>query len=333
MKLREILLEDRELEEIDFFKKLFKKIHHVIHGNWLSKHQIEQSRKKRHAENAARGKPAGWAPAKPKANPIPLKKPGVIPHMVWAVNSGHQIFYRRGRKGDWTRVRGAFDAEGLKQISHGPVGTFGVNKYDDIYFRVGTHEDNNSAGTGWQKLPGKLSQISAGKNTVWGVHNGKISCLTPQFYYADNFKGYKIDFSKSNWQSVPGELMQISASKDSDVIWGVAKGGRIWYKDGIKGKGQLIPGSIPGGQVAVGNGGVYGVTSNHEVYYRNGTKTKPNSKGTGWTRVPGRMKYVASGRNAIWAVNSRHEIYAATANGANLKWVIIPGGLKQVSAA
>jgi len=327
-------MRDRELEEIDFFKKLFQKIHHVIQGNWLSHHLKEKSRKKRWAENAARPKPAGWAPAKPKVNPIPLKKPGVIPHMVWAVNSGHQIFYRRGRKGDWHRVRGAFDAEGLKQISTGPVGTFGVNKYDDIYFRVGTHEDNNSVGTGWQKLPGKLSQISAGKNAVLGVNkHGEIYCLTPRFYYADNFKGYKIDFSKSNWQLVPGKLKQISASNDSDVIWGLDKGGRVWYKDGIKGKGQLIPGVLL--QVEVGNGGVYGVNVHHQVCYRNGTKTNPNSKGTGWTRIPGRMKmkHVNSSRNAIWAVNSRDQIYAATAKGANLQWVGIPGGLKQISAA
>ena len=57
------------------------------------------------------------------------KKNRLLP-MIWGVNKHNQIFFQRSEKAayekTWTKVEG-----GLKQISTGPVGTFGVNRHNE----------------------------------------------------------------------------------------------------------------------------------------------------------------------------------------------------------
>merc|ERR1719197_953020 len=104
---------------------------------FMAKHRKEKARKEQARKEREAKEPKG---------PI-----------VWAVTSKDEVYYRHGERDEWTLVPG----RSLKQISIGPVGTFGVDKNDDIFYRVGTNETKDSAGTDWQKLPGKLSWISA----------------------------------------------------------------------------------------------------------------------------------------------------------------------------
>jgi len=182
---------DRELEDfLGKFQKWFSSA-----GDWhgaeeKARKALVAKRQKAHAEAQRIKDHNAWNPAHPD--------------MVWAVNNRDNIFYRHGKKGKWSKVPG-----GLKQVSIGPVGTFGVNKYDAIFYRTGTHEGKNPAGHGWQRLPGALKWVSAGKNAVWGVNAAdQIYCLSPIV-----LKGDQLDFSKMNWHRVPGGLKQISASK------------------------------------------------------------------------------------------------------------------------
>ena len=47
--------------------------------------------------------------------------------------------------GTWTDIEGSLD-----QVEVGQFGTFGVNYLNDLFYRVGTHENPVSAGISWQ---------------------------------------------------------------------------------------------------------------------------------------------------------------------------------------
>ena len=70
---------------------------------------------------------------------------------------------------NWERVDGR-----LVWISSGMVGeVWGVNSANEIFTRDGISK--KPSGTGWFKQNGKLKQLSALKNQVWGVDgNGTI---------------------------------------------------------------------------------------------------------------------------------------------------------------
>ena len=53
---------------------------------------------------------------------------------------------------------------------------------------------------------------------------------------------------------------------------------------------------------------VWGVTKSYNVYCRVGITVR-NSKGSGWHRVKGKLKYVSVGQFGTWGVNSRNYIY------------------------
>lgn len=281
-------------------------------------HRVKGERKAEYAKELDKWRWEAWNPKDPDS--------------AWVVNKRNQIFHRNGMKGNWNHVPG-----GLMQISNGPIGTFGVNRYHDIYYRRGTHEDYKSAGTGWSQLPGKLKYVSAGKNAVWGVNkDDMIYVLRPAF------KGGDIDIRRG-WQQIPGRLSQISASKDSDVVWGVNKNGRILYRDfkrykngGSMREWKLIPGALK--QVEIGPGGVYGVNFNNEVFYRAGTYEKPGSSGTHWQILNGGLSHISVGRNGIWGSNSKQETYWAPSGKRTRagkpynRWRKISGGGMQISA-
>lgn len=305
----------RQLEEILEIVDFWNKLTHGLHGNWLSKHEKEKAHRKMLENNPH--DPNGWNPY------------GWHPDMVWGVNNKYQLFYRHGRQGKWSRVMGGTD-----QVSNGPVGTFQIDKYKNVHYRVGTHEDNNSPGYGWQHLPGqKLSYIAAGLNAVWGVARNarglyEIFCMSPVV-----FKGDKVDLSKSKWQKISTGLVQISVAKDSDRIWGVGKTGNVWTKDGLKGRWQYMGSNMQ--QVEVGNAGVYAVNKQRKIYYRKGTYENPGSTGTGWTKLPGSLKHITVGRDAIWGCNRWNNFYTATVNKVrctNPQWIKLSGKVKQVSA-
>ncbi len=107
------------------------------------------------------------------------------------------IFCLRNDKSGWRQIPGA-----LKHVSVGEAGVWGVNKYDNIYFRIGVTE-RNPFGKSWKHIPGKLKQIDSGPSgIVYGVNVGhSIYCRTG------------IEYGKpfgTGWKRVYGGLKYIS---------------------------------------------------------------------------------------------------------------------------
>ena len=67
--------------------------------------------------------------------------------VVWGVNSEHSIYIRLGTR--WEKVTG-----GLKHVSVGNAGVWGVNRFDHIYFREGI-TTSNLPGTKWTRISGE----------------------------------------------------------------------------------------------------------------------------------------------------------------------------------
>merc|ERR1712083_549248 len=192
--------------------------------------------------------------------------------MVWAVNRRGSPYYRRGRSGRWTHVPGV-----VKQVSNGPVGTFCVNRKDAIYYRLGTNENNNSGGHGWQRIPGTLKQISASTNSdaVWGVNKrGTVYCKLGASY---------------RWQRIPGTLVQVEIGNAG--VYGVNRHGAIYYRKGTYGRPTSrgcgwtrIPGTLK--NIGVGRNGIWGVNRHGAIYTR--------THNSGWTQIPGRYVNISS---------------------------------------
>ena len=119
--------------------------------------------------------------------------------VIWGVSSDHRIWFKSNSSAPWESIPGA-----LKQIEIGAMGVFGVNGNDQIYYRVGTHNNPNSSGSAWQHIPGGLKHISSGKSTVWGVNSSD-----------DIYKMINISFDADGniqfqWQHFSGKLKNIS---------------------------------------------------------------------------------------------------------------------------
>ena len=128
-----------------------------------------------------------------------LDKISVYDGVLWGVARNETIWFKSDSDAPWENIPG-----GLKQIEIGAMGVFGVNRNDQIYYRVGTHNNPNSSGSGWQHLPGGLKHISSGKLTVWGVNSSD-----------DIYKMINISFDADGniqfqWQHFSGKLKNIS---------------------------------------------------------------------------------------------------------------------------
>ncbi|KAL8565856.1 hypothetical protein ACOMHN_057282 [Nucella lapillus] len=64
----------------------------------------------------------------------------------------------------WTNVRG-----GLKSVSVGGTGVWGVNSANRVYYRLGTYRNQASSGSDWLPLSVSLKQVDVGRDVVWGV--------------------------------------------------------------------------------------------------------------------------------------------------------------------
>jgi len=76
---------------------------------------------------------------------------GLPYEILWGVNELNQVYYgefNSGAKFRWTLIPGV-----LKQVEIGRLGVFGVTSDDNIYYRIGTHNnlDYPSYGTTWQR--------------------------------------------------------------------------------------------------------------------------------------------------------------------------------------
>ncbi|KAI8505091.1 hypothetical protein Bbelb_172000 [Branchiostoma belcheri] len=207
----------------------------------------------------------------------------------------------------WQRVSG-----GLKFVSVGRSGVWGVNRNDQIYYRTGTYRDEASAGSGWVRIDGALKQISSGDNIVWGVNSNDNIYIRQGICWSSP--------SGTSWRNIPGKLKQVHVSPTSNQVWGVNSGNNIYRRTGITPSNPAGTGwQNIGGQlkfVSVGQAGVWGVNSNDQIYYRTGTSGNETVPGTGWERVSGALKLISSGNGVVWGVNSNNQIYVRDAGNA-----------------
>ncbi|XP_035663692.1 uncharacterized protein LOC118407334 [Branchiostoma floridae] len=239
------------------------------------------------------------------------------------------ICQKEGTESLWQQIGG-----GLKSVSVGRAGVWGVSGTGQVLCRIGTYENETSPGTGWAGIPGGLDQVSSGINIVWGfnVHNdvfvrSGISAGSP---------------GGSGWTTVPGKLRQVSVSSSSNQVWGIDPAGNVLRRTGITQDNptgtdwQQIPSDLGLDleSVSVGRAGVWGVNSNYQIFYRTGTAGNETSPGTAWLPVSGGLAQISSGDGEVWGadVNNyvfvRRGISAGTPEGTS--WEYIEGNMREV---
>ncbi|XP_066278495.1 lectin L6-like isoform X2 [Branchiostoma lanceolatum] len=179
---------------------------------------------------------SSWQPVRPGISPNnptgtgwqringKLKMVNVSPtsNAVWGVDRNNAIFKWKGSR--WQNIRPGK----LTFVSVGKSGVWGVDSDGKVYYRTGTAFNENSAGTGWQKVPGStlLVQISVGDRVVWGVTRNR-QIYVRRGITQDNPMG-------TSWQSVRGQMEAVHVSSSSNQVWGVASG-QIYQRTGISG--------------------------------------------------------------------------------------------------
>lgn len=201
----------------------------------------------------------------------------------------------------WTHIPG-----GLRSVSTGKAGTWGVTVEDDIFeMFMGD----------WRRVGGKMRHVSVG-NSIWGVNS-----IHDIFTIGESDNG--------RWRKVDGKLAGVSVSNNGHV-WGVDGGDQICRRVGDAWKG--VEGSAM--QVSVGESGVWVVKRSNQIFYRNGTYGDADCDGTGWTQVNGGLKWVASGPGIVVGCNQNDQIYyrsgVCKANPTGDDWVMLTGSLAQI---
>lgn len=107
---------------------------------------------------------------------------------VWGVGKDESIWRRSGSS--WQRINGR-----LKHISVGESGVWGVQSDGNVYYRVGTYLDNDTAGSSWEQVP--VPQDKVGRN--------------------------RIRLTKPHWVAVGTDMVVLSA----DAV------GAVYYRGGI----------------------------------------------------------------------------------------------------
>ncbi|MFO7958153.1 MAG: tectonin domain-containing protein, partial [Candidatus Brocadiia bacterium] len=206
----------------------------------------------------------------------------------------------------------------------------GLNASDGIFRRQGVTPDA-PAGTDWDRIPGRLTQASAGVGSLWGLNEtGGIWCRT----------GISSDTpSGTGWSQVTGTLAQISAGGPG-VVWGLNGAGGIFVREGITegepvGTGwSRVPGKLA--YISVGVGSVWGLNEAGGIFVRTGV-SPDTPEGTAWERVPGTLAQVAVGDTGlVWGLNSAGGIFVRTGvtadEPAGTGWDRVAGRLSQVTA-
>ena len=226
---------------------------------------------------------------------------------AWAANKRRQIFtYIRGK---WYRVAG-----GLKHVSSGQAGVWGVSVSGYVYYRVGVAA-KRPKGRSWKRVSGRLKQIDSGpRGLVCGVNKyNNIYCRTK---ISSRYR-----YGRS-WIRIPGKLKYISCGDYG--YWGVNKANNIYFRQGVSrsnplgSKWRRVPGKLR--QIEAGKfGQVWGVSTSGRIYVRTRvTASKP--WGAGWKMVKTRKqwRHITIGVGAVFGVATNGRVYrTAPATGGN----------------
>lgn len=236
---------------------------------------------------------------------------------VWATNKRRQVFaYVRGK---WHPVPG-----GLKHVSSGQAGLWGVSNAGLIYYRRFVTA-KRPKGRSWRRVPGRLKQIDSGpRGIVCGVsRTDDVMCRT-QIHS-------RLKWGKK-WTRVPGKLKYISCGEYG--IWGVNKENEVYFREGVTRsnpsglKWRRVGGRLR--QIEAGKDGqVWGVGTSGRVYVRTGvTLSKP--WGVGWKTVKTRKQWlhITIGVGTAFGVSTNGRVYrTAPSTGGNFTVYICEGGL------
>ncbi|XP_033640902.1 tectonin beta-propeller repeat-containing protein 1-like [Asterias rubens] len=184
--------------------------------------------------------------------------------------------------GDWRSI----DSRSLKHVSVGPAGVWGVDNNYDIYYRVGTYDNETNTGDSWvtiggsdqYPLAGGLSQVAVGRDAVWGFN--RYGAL----YFRLGITACKPEGTA--WTAVPGTFGDPDSDTDGDGWTNV---------DGLL---KYISSSDT----------IYGVSTDDAIFYRQGVSAGTPT-GTEWQIIPGALKQVESLSLAVWGVNAANEVF------------------------
>merc|ERR1712147_302195 len=274
---------------------------------------------------------------------------------VWHVNSAGNIYYRKGTYGDgntaghgWTHVPGK-----LMQIEvngHSVVGVTqeqAIMRNDNLLPRSFHYHHQRAIFGHWSGISGRLMHVSNGKSGIWGVSkNGWIRRW--QSYRWIRVSGVLRSVSSgarvwgindldqiwlwqggNRWRRMPGALRNLDVS-DAGHVWGTSADQKIWRWTGrtwqeIDGRAVIA---------SVGRSGVWVVTQGGFIYYRNHTFGDRNTAGHGWTKVPGNLRWISSGKDFVVGVTKNDEIFyrkgVSCDNPTGTEWVRVPGKLMQI---
>ncbi|XP_066516516.1 fish-egg lectin-like [Hoplias malabaricus] len=161
------------------------------------------------------------------------------------------------------------------------------------------------------QVPGVLKQIDAANGQVFGVSNQN-----------EIFTLYS-----NSWMKVPGSLTHVSVGPAG--VWGVNKNDFIYKL--VRGDWVIVPGKLKqidaGGTVSPA-----GVSMIDEIF------CLPGGKGSGWTHIPGQLKYYSCGPYSCWGVNSADAIYimkgvTESSCSGSLNWESVSGGLSMIEVS
>ena len=105
-----------------------------------------------------------------------LSKVSVHKGVAWGVSADNKMWKASVEEAKvgidaWVEIDNPFR---INQIEIGEFGVFGTNGPTEVFYRVGTHKNSDSAGTRWQLLAGRLTHISSGFNSVYGVSHDTL---------------------------------------------------------------------------------------------------------------------------------------------------------------
>lgn len=226
---------------------------------------------------------------------------------IWEERFDHTL---QGREGAQIGMSGAWQqvtpGKKMKQISVGSMGVWAVDKDQKIFRLV------NGV---WKQVPGSLHSISVGGTQVWGVNKKHVA-----YKYAGNNK----------WTLMGGEDLAFVDVSENDNVWAVSRLNNVFRYTGSEFK--FVPGVCK--HITVGPAGVWCTKTNGEPFYREGTYGDLNTKGTGWTKIDGNVKWMGSGNGIMVAVNNGDSIYyrsgMSSVKPTGTHWVHVGGRLNNI---
>jgi carbonic anhydrase len=246
--------------------------------------------------------------------------------------SAFQKYYSNNSRGaSFEKVDG-----GLKWISVGESGVWGVNSGGTVYFRVGIDADN-LRGTGWTSRWSGYSQVSSGRHGVWLV----------SAKYVVSFASPESSASPTPIPSPTPNITQVSAGRYG--VWARDTSGGVFYRVGVNDakpmgdKWARLTTPYKMGDISSGDFGVWAVEQypkNNLYFLRDsmtGTLEKP--AGSIFSKVDSNISRVSSGFLGVWAlgtggsvsqaIKSRSGITAENPTGAG--WRIQDGLLNEIT--